>query len=125
MIKAQELRIGNHILKNGKLHYVNHLTIRDIYGLSVDDTDNFEPIPLTEEWLLKFGFEFEYRHKHKKSYVLWDGSIPKIRAVFIGSDIHIFVYDKLLSHIKHIHQLQNLHYDLFDSELIYKINENE
>ena len=125
MIKAQELRIGNHILKNGKLHYVNHLTIRDIYGLSVDDTDNFEPITLTEEWLLKFGFGLTYFHNQYG--VIENGySNGKLRLRCTIDNLFAFDFeDDKVTIIKYVHNLQNLYWCLCNQELTYKINENE
>jgi hypothetical protein len=56
-MKASELRIGNLIHnKQGNIVYVNtnHLTLLS-YGIE----NEFNPIPLTEEWLIKFGFSRE------------------------------------------------------------------
>ena len=105
-MRANELRIGNLIQKNGKIHYTNNLTIRDIFHLSIDDTDIFEPIPITEDWLLKCGFEKDeyemFVFNRKVIYKKNDNTFH-----FYGCDIEI----------KHIHQLQNLYFALTGEEL--------
>lgn len=122
-MKASELRISNLILKNGKLHYTSHLTIRDIHGLSVDDTDTFEPIPITEDWLVKFGFKLEADEGDIKYYEiqrLW------YYVVFDHDDIRLDIKtDKDMTHtvfymderFMYLHQLQNLYFALTGEEL--------
>lgn len=49
MIKENELRVGNLVAKSGEEFIADHITIRMAH--------NYNPIPLTEEWLKEFGFE--------------------------------------------------------------------
>lgn len=62
MIKANEIKIGNLVLRNGFLieekdkYKEIKVSHNDITACVVDNT-SFKPIPLTEEWLLRFGFE--------------------------------------------------------------------
>ena len=81
--------------------------------------DDYEPIPLTEEWLVKFGFEkkqnkFDNRWDNeygfeievqgdKYAYCVWDESAPHL-TTFLG-------------HCKYVHQLQNLYFALTGEEL--------
>jgi len=83
--------------------------------------DFLEPIPLTEEWLRKFGF-----------VIGWFGWCEKDRlfAVDVGAEeCGVFIYiDETLSHceiqkVKYVHQLQNLYHALCNEELIPKDNE--
>jgi hypothetical protein len=62
-MEIKELRIGNCLqYKNTndiaivELIHKKHFDCRDEYG-SFTPNGNYQPIPLTEEWLLKFGFE--------------------------------------------------------------------
>lgn len=48
-MNGNELRIGNCVLEKGRL-----VVIHD--GFGIDHAHNFEPIPLTEDWLVKMGF---------------------------------------------------------------------
>lgn len=75
--------------------------------------DNLEPIPLTEEWLLKFGFEKETSHVSEShpwcDYVKED--------VVISLPYYEFNFESSAIEIKSVHQLQNLHFALTGKEL--------
>ena len=78
---------------------------------------DLSPIPLTEEWLLKFGFYFDLKTDY-------DGYWKKYKE---GFEIRIykfedyFEYGWQLGHdpikIKYVHHLQNLYYVLTGGEL--------
>tara|TARA_R110000764_G_scaffold197250_1_gene282329 strand:+ start:398 stop:748 length:351 start_codon:yes stop_codon:yes gene_type:complete len=115
-MEAKELRIGN---------YVNFEFHKDVGGIEkvgvfLSDIENliyggnkskyYTPIPLTEEWLVKFGFKFlngygfpmvgNYLQKEDGTY--W----YNVNGNFIDID--------------HVHQLQNLYFALTNEELIIK-----
>jgi hypothetical protein len=46
-MKANELRIGNYVEKENEIYVADFITIQMAH--------NYNPIPLTEEWLLKFN----------------------------------------------------------------------
>ena len=54
-MKARELRIGNLVMDGQEIEQVNARMIDMLVKIEAD----FDPIPLTEEWLLKFGFNKE------------------------------------------------------------------
>ena len=54
MIEARELRIGNYYDHNGEIKRVNPNTIQDVWEVK---RSWCKGIPLTPEWLEKFGFE--------------------------------------------------------------------
>lgn len=71
----------------------------------------YEPVPLTEEWLLEIGFKGD-------GEIYWKGWL-KIRKCFNedkGFEIPEY-HDKHVS-IKYAHQLQNLYFALTGTELI-------
>jgi len=108
---ANELRIGNYAYENGIALPMNIHDINCIYK-NYYHGEKYKPIPLTEEWLLKFGF--------KK----WNSKgITYSKGVLI---IHLrkrgFVINKRFVEPKHVHQLQNLYYALTGKELSIKIN---
>lgn len=139
-MKAKDLRKGN-IVKNDKLDIFKKnyiiLSARDIYNLavfesaqSVDDKYKcFEPIRITEEWLLKFGANktiinnkfYEYNIActpigYKADYVLSFRFINDKIVKFwwrpvMGGDMHSFKCD-------FIHELQNLYFALTGVELV-------
>jgi hypothetical protein len=72
-MEAKDLRIGNLVnykivdkLDSRKEWYeVSKIDIDDLRVLQVKDEMNqdYKPIPLTEEWLLKFGFDGFHKRK--------------------------------------------------------------
>jgi len=127
-MKAAELRIGNYYIFADYEGIVCRKVIEikhNEFGLIGDyDGVNFEicqPIPLTEEWLLKFGFElinndyWQSRSLELKLHL----TVNKNKMIPEFNDKRLIVgYD-----FKHVHQLQNLFYCLCGEEL--KIIEDE
>ena len=130
-MKANELRIGNMVLMNNKPYPI---TFDDFakHGLElVCDSpitihfDELKPIPLTEEWLLRFGFE-----EHETVKCLYSKRVGnfEIHLTIEGSDLLDIELsstnisgaypDKNL--FKYVHQLQNLYYCLTGEELTIK-----
>jgi len=126
-MEARELRIGNLVYI---VHYANkHMAILQVsadgmqqvetgYGAEcgyVGERD-LTPIPITEEWLLKFGFVLT---KHELS----NDFFYCIKNE--GKNISILLYENKLylsslTPLKHIHQLQNLYFALTGTELTLK-----
>lgn len=121
-MKLNEIRIGNYFevdtvgqpcpdrLENGIYLWDNW---HSYYEFGFDERI-FKPIPLTEEWLERFGFDYliiedEYRfnwiiiNRDEKDGVIWIENITGKVVV-----------------IKYVHQLQNLYFALTGEELILK-----
>ena len=124
---ARELRIGNYIQYFGNVAQVEGIVNESNgFGLQLNGGDfasinsnSLEPIPLTEEWLLKFGFE-EYEFEDEIfGYVLNDfGYVNEFQFM-----IRIFIdFEGILIQkpIKYVHQLQNLYFALTREELTIK-----
>ena len=124
MITANELRIGNYVK-----YIYSYLDFSVISGLTyevphLDEItefeplyDEIEPIPLTDEWLLKFGAKIVYV-KETKYYVI-DG----LSFLYNGVDGYYMGLGKGFSvYVGYVHKLQNLFYEIRNKEL--KINEN-
>jgi hypothetical protein len=125
-MKINELRIGDWY-KSVKFGDAVKCDLSDLYDLCAKSDgayndppidEMFEPIPLTEEWLLKFGFE-----KILKYYALGIH-----QELFSG--LMKFRFDRLLqkwifsigtykdiTRVKYVHQLQNLYFALTGNEL--------
>ena len=73
--------------------------------------EDVKPIPLTEEWLLKFGFEY--------SDLNGDSGLWKIPPFQIYGKYNQFIYDYKLD-VNYVHQLQNLYFALTGEELTIK-----
>jgi len=128
MIQANELRIGNwiYVVDAGNFQ-VESL---DMYDRDTDPSilvneeyylQRCEPIPLTEEWLLKFGFEIGGNH------ISTNLTTAKIKGFAINTYSNFdekywwlgYYTNSVNSHIKYLHQLQNLYFSLTGIELIY------
>ena len=79
---------------------------------------NYEPIQLTEEWLIKFGLNKTVDHPGRKLYE-HDDIIPlwfsdkRVITDFYASRVRI-------RECKYVHQLQNLYFALTGEELTIK-----
>jgi len=126
-MKANELRIGNYLLLCNEIVNISAGFIAD-YDFSKRNKFNentpirendVSPIPLTEEWILKFGFEKEFEH------IFIFPNNMSIRIVGYAWNIQMFDlccewYDTPIRSIKYIHQLQNLYFALTGEELELK-----
>jgi len=115
-LKASELRIGNWHLGDGNPLQIDAFDIKD---LSDDPQDDFyQPIPLTEEWLLKFGFDklpFDRTSlEYKKDIYRLIGSEDKWFCLAVMNFVHTKV------RVQYVHQLQNLYFALTGEELEMK-----
>lgn len=109
-MKANELRIGNWVIDE-HLDGIGNAGFWRLQQVETRLTEDYEPIPLTEEILLKCGFEY---NKHYDSYVKETDRASEfiIRAKdFVMCDIDLIVK------LKHLHQLQNLYFALTGEEL--------
>lgn len=123
-VNPKELRIGNYvnfdapISDEGKLTKIGALTPTKINAV---EAGKYLPIPLTEEWLLKFGFEFKSMgsggavcsrhsgHWYKDGWPIFFGSK--------GKNFDCFFLTHKEVEIPFVHQLQNLYYALTGQEL--------
>ena len=125
MIDAKELRIGNLILIDGLvlevdgIDFYEKILVEDSTcddGFSSNCSDDVEPIPLTEEWLVKFGFEYRTRlnpNPKELAYIHQKGG-------FYIAYMKIFYWEGGNTTIDYVHQLQNLYFALTNEELKIK-----
>ena len=113
---ANELRVGNSLIdsRNNEIHVVSGNSIHSMQYTG--STEILKPIPLTEEWLLKFGFKYN----SYSSYNLFINDFLLVVS-FEDYNCNVFIgvsYDDIdFKHIKHVHQLQNLYFSLTGDEL--------
>ena len=113
-MKPTELRIGNLILSKGKIHKVDLGVFQKTERTPFEKY--YQPIPLTEEWLLKFGFKYESIHFVNKNGYCKSGDNYSIQ-LSINKDCFRFHNPHFNLEIKHVHQLQNLYFALTNKEL--------
>ncbi len=99
-MKATDLRIGNLVYYAGIVCKVSGYHNDDYLHTNgvTAPVASFQPIELTEEWLLKMGFT-----KSKDSF----------------NAFYLELFDDVLN-IKYVHQLQNLYHALTGEELTIK-----
>lgn len=93
--------------------YFNKLSVMEGLNMYYEVIEVFKPIPLTEEWLLKFGF----------SEKLGNWELPNFRFHInkpMNFDGFLFCegYSVTTDKIQFVHQLQNLYFALTGEELI-------
>lgn len=128
MMKATELRIGNYLnTKDGKLAIVEKITKDDFIAYSGMITKlPLSPIPLTEEWLLKLGFEeftnkwfnikyfTDCRDTSEMFLISYNITSGRLSISDPYEDNCLIYASKVLNHV---HQLQNLYFALTGEEL--------
>jgi len=123
-MKANELRIGNWVIVNEECQI--EAIIHDVVDVSTRfETyvlDAVKPIPLTEEWLERFGFNDDGFKQYE--FTNWGIKVKKDPHAISETNWIVFhgfmnQFSELVS-LKHVHQLQNLFYCLSGEELTIK-----
>jgi hypothetical protein len=149
---VQELKIDNLIYK--KIHKKDTplevvevlsidgsfdvLDVKNIEGYITEQCPlkDFEPIPLTEEWLFKLGFKVKDKKSHLNTDIYYIPTFEIDYCLFYADfrldyGVYVEYTDSPFSEddeklypitfgIKYVHQLQNLLYSLTGEELIIK-----
>lgn len=121
-MKANELRIGNLVNRLGETTKITAIQTIDVGGIGYVSTlksgaittSQIEPIPLTEEILLKCGFEI----------FPWGYVIKSSNDFGIRLNLKSFVYEvsgNSAVKVNYLHQLQNLYFSLTGEELKIKL----
>lgn len=125
MLKVEDLRVGNHVYDdysgiveviniNSQYCYVDYKkpTFKAVGRCEIQ---YIQPIPLTEEWLIKFGFEKDSEDIYQYNF---------FKASFIADNPMWFGQsgccqdETIKENIQYVHQLQNLYFALTNEELI-------
>ena len=114
-MKATELRIGNIVMCEGLIQTVECICDTDsgeaecclsLYG---NYAISISPIPLTEEWLLKFGFKVYNEHGWYE--------INNYHQINLIGDYLVNGVQCISNKINYVHQLQNLYFATTGNEL--------
>jgi hypothetical protein len=145
-METNELRIGNYVYYEHTTHVVSGVHGNIVYSWWVKDgkpvieyeakdssgtqvenpymdvVSQYEPIPLTEEWLEKLGLtkstlDNDFEPNEPKWYSWIKGAFNL--EIQENSEIWFEVYSHYI-HVKWVHQLQNLYFALTGEELTLK-----
>lgn len=109
---AKQLRIGNYFRYS---HTKNVDEIRN--GKQIDEyIGAYEPIPLTDGWLLRLGFIY-VQLSNKKEYKKYVSYIGVRVNGYIDESTFYVVLKGRTERIQYVHQLQNLYFALTGQEL--------
>jgi hypothetical protein len=121
-MKAIELRIGNYVHYFIRDKYQDpqewleqtQIDAHDLILLSETEDADYRPIPITEDWLLKFGFR-------NYEQIKWD---TDVLLLIKNGDGFLYLANQRHVNIFYIHQLQNLYFALTGEELNLKQQDN-
>lgn len=120
---ARELRICNFVFNKAK----ERVRLKGVYA----DASVYDPIPLNEEWLLKFGFvKYEWMNGYyipmfntylmiqffKDKMLMFTTKVSKDKH---GDKMDVRSYLPSIQ-LQYVHQLQNLYFALTGEELTIK-----
>ena len=118
VLKENDLRIGNFIkvISSNKTFdsYITQAKGYDIVRIEEKSFTywNYEPVILTEEWLLKFGFKVDYGCiilSTNRGVITIEEDLAEISSVI--------THNGVMAPCRYVHQLQNLYFALTGSEL--------
>lgn len=123
-MEANELRIGNYVIYGGSEVKMN---INEFIHF-VRFPETYEPIPLTEEWILKLGLKrggydmIEVWHPDKPRFVMVGYLDDEEDNDYIGWNYNHEgtteeEYGSSRIEIRYVHQLQNLYFALTGDDL--------
>ena len=93
------------------------MTIEPFFINSVSESD-LKPIPLTEEWLVRFGFFINHWESERIEETVYQ---HQGITIFYSDIVDAWVFPDIENvEIKYVHQLQNLYFALTGSELEIK-----
>jgi len=124
MIKENELRLNNLVMVNYKTDLLSKVTWiqegsinvtfdrqPDLVNGIVCSVNDLIPIPLTEEWLIKFGA------KQKNEYWFEFHTYCIIKHTTFIEFYSSVEGDFICNSVKYVHQLQNIYFALTNKEL--------
>ncbi|MDV3630452.1 hypothetical protein [Elizabethkingia anophelis] len=116
-MEGKELRLGNFVMCRNFPVFGHNIpvdwSVAQVSAEGIAIADKFEPIPITDEWLIKLGFEKSYSSSNCTK------TTNGYKLDFAGGEV-LYLDSVRLKHIKYVHQLQNLYFALTGKELTIK-----
>ena len=104
VLKASDCRFGNYIEYGGSITQLNEKEMCHFFRFP----ETYKPIPLTEDWLLKFGFKIENCYENNKA--------SKNKIIITYGENFFYGITRLI----YVHELQNLYFALTKTELSWQ-----
>ena len=130
-MKTNEFRIGNYLFVPGidrevivSAVFKSHFRCEDKDGITFDESVriNYQPIPLTKEWLLKFGLVNHPNDIPTYGKFFGDFDDDDYGYFFcVYQDLGGNFYTQIIGRkiiLNSVHQLQNLYFAITEEELI-------
>lgn len=119
MIPQNELRIGNFVFKDKQRIPTSEGSIFSAELHTIDEYSFYEstsldPIRITEEWLIRLGFEKGSPNAYATNYY--------IAGFCVSRHFKDGLYYSWTANINYVHQLQNLYFAITGKELELKQN---
>lgn len=131
-MKSNELRVGNLISITPSAHKddIEAVTINMLE--QIDNGYKVFGIPITEEWLLKYGFENTNKDWFSKSFsmkvnestndykIAFNTYSKLINTNWKFQEMKLYEFEKHITTLEYVHQLQNLYLSITHTELTSK-----
>ena len=119
-MKQNEIRVGNCLIdpraydkELNKKFGVDDSPYFKVTARDIQFAEEYKPIPLTEEILLKCRF----KKKNGYKFVLHNSHFSLVMIDSINREDYAFSHYNLWVNLEHVHQLQNLYFALTGQEL--------
>lgn len=114
---VKELRVGNLLYNDNVVVTIDARTIFDIW----DKSDKYNPIPLTEERLVRLGYKICEESDITQYYIGfdWDGEdYNDVSIISLDADgVWYITLGGRKVEVRTVHHLQNIIYDIYGVEL--------
>lgn len=107
-MKPTELRIGNIVNFEQRPHQ-----IKEAWEMSYPTVRHYDPIPLTEDWLIRFGFSCKIKQCIKGEFKVYEKG-----GFTYDSNCGLWFYTLISHQPQYVHELQNLFFAITDEKLI-------
>lgn len=123
--KPSELRVGSLIYRNGKIYDTTSYLITYLFEDPTRFNRHNQPIPITEEWLVKLGFLKD--NERDSFYIDIEDGFHRFDLMWFNNGVFLksrYNEENLgvqkIPYVQYLHQLQNLYFALTNEELTIK-----
>ena len=128
-MKKTDLRIGNYVefILPKNIAEITEIFIggNDDYCLATNinserGLEDYNPIKLTTDWLVKFGFDKTLDNWYGGEGTHVHGTVIWLKELNYDDKFRVYLTETVISYVKYVHELQNLYHGLTGNELKVK-----